>query len=330
MSAVLAAVQVHLHKAKSSGPENLMAVCPFHRKADGSEERDPSFAININSGLWYCHSCHARGNLFTFLRDVGVPRGEIEVFYKEALDDASRHMPPLSAPLEPREAVKEPLPERILGLFDYCPKNLLDEGYPEDLLRAFDIGFDKVHLRITFPLRDYTGRLVGINGRTVVNAHPRYKIYSERDFVELGIEPRLAPERRSLLWNVHSVLIARGFVPPSERFCVITEGHKATMRVRQAGISNVVGLLGSGITREQAWLLQKLGCPLYLMLDNNEPGRRGTVRAGAALKGCPWLYVMEYDGPQPSEIPLEAIVDSFFSATRYFNWHDKHAAKYIT
>ena len=42
----------YLSGVKPSGNENLMAICPFHRKADGSFERHGSFAMNTTTGLW--------------------------------------------------------------------------------------------------------------------------------------------------------------------------------------------------------------------------------------------------------------------------------------
>ena len=45
-----------LQKVRKSGPENIMALCPFHVKSDGSEEKHPSFAMSLTNGLWFCHS----------------------------------------------------------------------------------------------------------------------------------------------------------------------------------------------------------------------------------------------------------------------------------
>ena len=63
-------------------------------------------------------------------------------------------------------------------MFDKCPIALVEEEYfPEDLLQKLDVGFDSEHMRVTYPLREIDGTLIGISGRTVNYASPRYKVY---------------------------------------------------------------------------------------------------------------------------------------------------------
>jgi DNA primase len=322
--AILQIAQQHLRKVKRTGNENVMGLCPFHRKADGSEERDPSFAINIFSGLWYCHSCHLRGNLYTFLRDVGIPRASIDFYYKSAIEDAERYAPPRPDPLHPIEPTKEPLAESLLGLFDMCPQLLLDEGFDETLLRQFDVGFDEAHMRITFPLRNVQGKLVGISGRTVVDATPRYKVY-DKEYLDFGL-PSRETQKRALLWNAHNVITQLAFeTDPGERYVVVTEGFKSTMRVVQGGVGNAVGLLGSYMSTEQHWLLERLGCPILLMFDNNEAGRSGQLDAALRLvKTVPRLFIVEYNAGQPSDLSTSAIPHALLGAQPFATWFVHH------
>lgn len=314
----------YLRKVKPTGNENVMALCPFHSKADGSEEKNPSFAMNIYSGLWYCHSCHSRGNLYTFLRDIGLPRSEITLRFKTTIEEAEKYAPARPNPLNPIEPTKEPLDESLLGLFDFCPQLMLDEGYPEELLRQFDVGFDEKHLRITFPLRDWRGRLVGISGRTVVNATPRYKVY-DKEYVDFGLQPR-ETQKRALLWNTHNVFTQFTFDNPADQFVVVCEGFKAVMRVVQGGISAAVGLLGSYMSSEQQWLLESMGCPVFLMLDNNPAGRVGQLDAGRRLlKAVEHLHVVQYDADQPSDLQPQAVVDAILRAPHFSTWAAKQA-----
>jgi DNA primase len=48
---------------KRSG-RNHMAVCPFH------QEKTPSMSIDAARGLYYCHGCHAKGDVFTFVQET--------------------------------------------------------------------------------------------------------------------------------------------------------------------------------------------------------------------------------------------------------------------
>ena len=324
--AILQLTEQHLRKVRRSGNEDIMAICPFHSKADGSEEKNPSFAMNIYNGLWFCHSCKARGNLYTFLRDVGMSRADIEFHYKGLLEEAEKYAPPRPNPLDPVEATKEPLGEAILGLFDFCPQMLLDEGYPEELLRQFDVGFDEKHQRITFPLRDTRGRLVGLSGRAVGNAYPRYKVY-DKEYIDFGL-PERKTEKRALLWNSHNVLTQLEFDKDIDsRFVVVTEGFKAVMRVAQAGIRGVVGLLGSYMSLEQQWVLESMGCPLLLMLDNNEAGRLGQLDAAhRLLKTVPGTHVVTYTGDQPSDLTPTAIQAALLAARPLVAWLTEQSA----
>lgn len=47
---------------KKSG-RNHMAVCPFH------QEKTPSMSLDVARGLFYCHGCHVKGDIFTFVQE---------------------------------------------------------------------------------------------------------------------------------------------------------------------------------------------------------------------------------------------------------------------
>ncbi len=308
-----------LTSVKSSGPENLMAICPFHRKPDGSQERHPSFAINKQNGLFVCHSCKVAGNLYQLLRMMGVSGYAIRHKYGlllKALNDARPQVRTLTT-LRP-SSDPEPLPESLLGLFDKCPLALVDEGFLEETLQAFDVGFDDAHYRITFPLRDTKGKLVGISGRTVVDAVPRYKVYDQE--YELWGVPKRKTYMADILWNADRVYASAYFyknVP-----VVIVEGYKACMWVWQAGIRNVVALCGSYLKDGQRYILENLGCTAYVMLDNNEAGRRGTAQVANDLAHSLPTKVVTYrsDAPQPTDLTANEVVEAIDNAKDYFLW----------
>ena len=70
-----------LKKVRKSGPENIMAICPFHVKSDGTAEQHPSFAMSLVHGAWFCHSCQQKGTLRGFLRDYGFTQQQISMRY---------------------------------------------------------------------------------------------------------------------------------------------------------------------------------------------------------------------------------------------------------
>lgn len=326
MTGVRGIAQSYLRDVKSSGPYDIMAICPFHSKADGSSEKKGSFSMSLQTGLWYCHSCHEKGNLWKFLFRMGLDGDLIRRRYGDLLHEVHSRIEPQADPLKPRCAVTvvegeaEPLKESWLGLFDHCPLLLLEEGFPEELLQEFDIGFDQRNNRITFPLRDENGLLWGISGRAVLeNQVPRYKIY-DKEYVEWGL-PARTTEKRRLLWNSHRVF-RQLRKDPGDRHVVLVEGFKACMRVAQAGL-NCVAALGSYVSSEQLWILQRMGATVHLFFDNNEAGWSGAAKVAPIMAASLPLKIVMYpdDREQPSDLTPEEVVSAFLDAPDYTSWY---------
>lgn len=316
-------VRRFLNKVKLSGSNNLMAVCPFHTRDDGSPERNPSFAISVTTGLFFCHSCKARGNLRQFLDAMGVSKQAIQNQYGLLLAETARAMPIPRNPTKARRITDEdPLPESFLGLFNFCPMDLLAEGFTEETLQLFDIGFDAYNMRITFPLRDMAGSLVGVSGRAVSNNSRRYKVY-DAEYSHWDL-PMRRTEMSEVLWNADRVYPEVYFgrdVP-----LVVVEGFKACMWVHQAGIKNVVALCGSYLKEGQQWLLEHLGGVVYIMLDNDDSGHSGAQQAGAALSQSLKVRMVTYrsSAKQPTDLdPLE-VVEAISQAEEYYLWAMKN------
>lgn len=323
MDSVYEIAEKYLQKVKRSGPENIMALCPFH-----DNQNTPSFTMSLTKGLYYCFACEARGNLMTFLRNMGMSRAAVETRYKFVLDEMTKSGPKRKDPLRPFDASMQnkELPEALLGLFDKCPLALINEdGFDEELLHKLDIGFDDKHMRITFPLRDIHGKLVGISGRTVYeDEKPKYKVY-DKEFKEFDL-PQHRTHKSQLLWNGHLVLPQTYFVQSS--YVVLVEGFKACMRFLQAGIPNTVAMLGSFMSDHQRQLLERMASEVYIMLDDNHAGMRGTVFAGMKL-GIPTRVITYPDKPagpkglQPSDLDRDELILALSDAKDFYGWlHD--------
>lgn len=327
MTAVLDIAKQYLKRVKPSGNANVMAICPFHRKPDGSEETGPSFSMNVYSGLWFCHSCHAKGNFYAFLRSIGMGHTSITTTYKYVLDEAGRHAPPVPDPLNPIEpTTAEPLHEGFLGLFNYYPQLMADEGFSHATCQKFGVGFDEVHQRVTYPLRDLQGRLIGISGRTVIDEEPRYKVY-DKEYLAFGL-PARETEKRAIIWHGFETKKALGpaltLASRAGRSVVVVEGFKAAMRVAEAGISTVVALLGSHMSSEQRWFIENLFADVYLMPDNDEAGGDGCLKTAlSSLRHIPHLYLVEYEANQPSDLTSEEVLAAVTSAKPFAVWYQQ-------
>lgn len=313
----------YLKGVKKVGSNNIAAICPFHTKADGTPERSPSFSMSVITGAWHCFACHEVGNLRTFLRSVGISHYLIEHQYGVVLEEASRSVPKRLDPLQPNLILENPLPESLLGLFQYCPKDLLDEGFNEGVLEYFDVGFDKQHMRITYPLRDISGQLFGISGRTVTDAIPRYKVY-DKEYSAWDLPTRMDGDnkKRTILWNADRVYPAVMDVQDAK--VVIVEGFKACMWLAQCGISNVVALLGSYLSEEQHWIFETIGARLYLMTDNDEAGTKARRTIGQKLARSLDVRVVLYGDAekkwQPDYLDSDEVYKALDEAPDFYRW----------
>lgn len=323
---VLALARKHLRRVSHSGPYDVMALCPFHRKADGSMERTPSFALSLSKGVYFCHACEESGNLYTLLRHLGHTRDDIEYDYRRLIDAASRNIPPDPDPLRPGIVSTEPIPEKLLGLFDYCPVSLEEAGFTEETLRRFDVGFDKEHMRITFPLRDIRGNLVGISGRSVLSSSSRYKIYSS-EYATWDMPPRKGWDKRTVLYNAHAVMPAVYYFTGTVEVFVV-EGFKACMWLVQHGMTNTVALMGSYLSWEQKWILEAMGAVVYLFLDNDSSGHKGTEQAAQTLQRSIKVRIATYPQrlknikAQPDDLTaeeLQRVKDNAITFAEYIN-----------
>jgi DNA primase len=118
----------------------------------------------------------------------------------------------------------------------------------------------------------------------------RYHLYGRADLLRAGDDdPELLSAcfgykllKGRFLWNLHSFYSTAvlGSIP----YVVVVEGFKQAMWMHQAGFSNVVGLMGSHMSTEQATLLLRLGAQIIIFLDNDAPGQSSAKKLEKWLK----------------------------------------------
>ena len=309
-----------LGRLKRTGNENVMAPCPFHVGKDGGREKNPSFCLSLRSGLWVCFACKEKGNLTSLLERIGVDAGTINL-HRHTIEEAAKHVTPKFDALRAPIVTDDPLPPELLGLFDYTPRDLLDAGFTEETIRYFDVGFDELHRRITFPLHDLKGNLIGINGRAIDDDDDvkRYKVY-DREYEDWGLPYREAPKKIHL-WNAHRTYHkALSTGADSPRYVALVEGHKACMWLHQLGVPFPLALLGSYMSDPQKSILERMGCPVYVMLDNDMAGWKALPYIARSLSQSMQTYVVEYDARQPDEAGPQEVLQAFQSAVPYHLW----------
>lgn len=250
----------YLQNVRPTGENNLRATCPLC-------ESSRAFIISQDTGLWICFSCSAKGAIVQLLYKLGFTRKQVD-----RLVQKTDFIPPLPDYVRKKKSMEETwavLPEYVLSSYDECPKKLLDAGFDMDLLQDQDVGFDRIENRITFAIRDYRGRLVGVSGRAHYEGqYPRYLVY---DKVFDPIIPGYKALNRKHLYGFHEVYADRYFSPDQENTPIIlVEGYKGCLWLKQLGFSHTVALQGSSLTRDQQRMLERVRGPKYILLDHEE------------------------------------------------------------
>ena len=118
--------------------------------------------------------------------------------------------------------------------------------------------------RITIPIFDENGNPVGFGARTINNAiKPKY----------LNTKANKLFNKSNLLFNFHQ---AKSYARNDE--IIIVEGYMDVISAKEMKMDNVVGTMGTALTKEHINMLKKLKCDIVLCLDNDEPGKEAMAR----------------------------------------------------
>ena len=178
------------------------------------------------------------------------------------------------------------LSEQVLTDFrvGYAPKawdRLLTgarrQGFTEDELLAAGLStrgknggvYDRFRERITFPLADARGRVLGFGARAMRDDQgAKYINTAEGELYHKGRQ----------LFGIDR---ARAAVAKSQRVIVV-EGYTDVLALHDAGMTDTVGVMGTALTKEQmAELARVVGTEgvVYLALDADRSGQEAMLRA---------------------------------------------------
>jgi DNA primase len=201
--------------------------------------------------------------------------GEIELYkidpWIKAMKKLSREQPFTIDP----PTISE---EAIIEWQKYQHRNVKTEGWLDETIQVFQIGYCvdpydyEFYDRIVFPIRDVDGKLVGAAGRsTSDNDEQRKKYHFNKGFA-----------KTNYLYNLNLALPEIR----KSRQLILTEGYKETWRSWEAGIRNMVGIMGCHLDNDgvQKRLIMKYSRDIILALDNDEAGVQGTMEIGKELE----------------------------------------------
>ena len=171
----------------------------------------------------------------------------------------------------------------------YAPADMVAAGVAQP---GRDGGhFDRFRARITFPLADPRGRVLGFGARAVRDSQkPKYLNSSENELYRKG---------RHLFGIDH----ARAPAAKAGRV-VVVEGYTDVLALHGAGIEETVAIMGTALTGEQLTELGRAATTVLMALDADASGQEAMLRAARAAtdKGIELRVVALPAGSDPAEL----------------------------
>ena len=126
--------------------------------------------------------------------------------------------------------------------------------------------YDRFRDRVTFPIRDRRGRVVGFGGRVIGEGEPKYLNSSDGPVFHKGRE----------LYALYQVLHGRGGRPAR---LLVVEGYMDVVALAEFGIDYAVATLGTAATREHVQQLYRSAREVVFCFDGDAAGRDAAWRA---------------------------------------------------
>ena len=125
--------------------------------------------------------------------------------------------------------------------------------------------YDRFRERITFPIQDQRGNVIGFGGRVLGKGEPKYLNSPETPLFEKGRE-------------LYGLVQARQSIRDQE--CVlVVEGYMDVVGLAQFGLGNAVATLGTAATPHHIQKLLRLADRVVFCFDGDAAGRRAAGRA---------------------------------------------------
>lgn len=203
----------------------IKSQCPFKELHAGGD-KNPSFTLNIDKGVYFCNSCGSKGNIHTFARYVyNLSKEDAWFMLGDALgierplgtEDNRPGIDP-SLPAKYHKALKELNKENIIHSIMSSKR-----GLTKATLERFMIGWDGE--RVTIPVYDEFNELVNIRRYQWNSFEDSYKMINYKDEFENSYgETRLYGIEHLYDKDVTTVIICEG---EFDRIMLEQNGYKA-------------------------------------------------------------------------------------------------------
>lgn len=151
----------------------------------------------------------------------------------------------------------KPISEKILSYFEPYVNDMFNEdGVSYETQAEFEIGYDEFTNRITIPIRDDLGNLVGVKARYFYRQVPE----DEQKFMYIE-----KCARSQILYGLYKTI---NFIKKAQRVFV-TEAEKGVQQLYDKGYFEAVATGGSKISKSQVDKLTRLCVPIIFVFDKD-------------------------------------------------------------
>jgi DNA primase len=126
--------------------------------------------------------------------------------------------------------------------------------------------YDNYRGRITFPIHNQTGKIIGFGAR-LIKSNDRAPKYINTPENEIYSKSKI----------LYGTYFARQAINKNEE-CLLVEGYTDVISLHQAGIENVVASGGTSLTIDQLRLIRKLTNNLTIIYDGDSAGIKAALR----------------------------------------------------
>lgn len=224
----------YLDRMQVSG-DDASARCPVH---SGGKERNASFSVNLKTGVYKCHGCEAKGNVYTFLawaQGMTAEQAKKTVLEMAGIVDMG---------------TRKPAARAKLSVADYAR----DKHLPEDWLRELGIKDVRGNTHIAIPYIDVNGEIRCSRRRHAKSAGARFTWMP-------GAKGNIIPYG---VWKLRDL---------AGQPIILVEGESDCHALWHRGVDNVLGLPGAEMCKPE-WVTDFLAAAPEILI-HIEPGDSG-------------------------------------------------------
>lgn len=245
--------------------------CPNHI------DETPSFSVNPRENLYYCFSCHSGGNILSYLMEYE------HLSYDQAVQKAAklahvdlssmcqseslRWLKRIKRKKRNKPKERAILDESILNKYERrYPDEWLTEGISKNAMEVFDIRIDNRSNRIVYPVRNRSGQLINVKGRTRIKNYKIMKLPKYQNYYEIGDVDYL-----------QCLNVTERFIKEKKEI-ILFESIKSVMKAYAWGYKNCVSIESHNLSEGQIKLLIALQVDVVLALDSDVDFRLNSIK----------------------------------------------------